>query len=81
MYAGTESLLLGYPAQQSIELEALVGIECRAYGIIVFARNTADLFCCAAAKGGQMQCIRTPVLGILTAFDQISLLKFVQQRD
>lgn len=81
MYAGAQSLLLRYPAQQGIELLPLMSIEGRADSVIMLPRNTANLFCRVSARRGQMQRIRPPILGTLTALDQTSFLKIVQQRN
>jgi len=81
VYTGTKSLLVCDPAQQPIQLPPFIIIKSGANGIIVFACNTPDLLRHVLASGCQMQGVSPPVCTILAPFDQVSFLKFIQERN
>src|SRR5262249_28058521 len=81
VYARTKSLLVGDSAQQRVQLLPLLHSKSGANGIIVFAGNTSNLFCCTPAGSREVQRVAPPVRGILAAFDQPSFLEFIQERD
>jgi hypothetical protein len=81
VYAGTQSLLGCDLAEQAIQLLSLLGIERSANGIIVFARNTANLLSRVPAGRREVQRVCPPVRRVLTAFDQASFLEFIQKRN
>jgi hypothetical protein len=54
MYPGAQFLFLCNPAKQSIELKPFFLTKSRANGVVVFPRDSPNLFGCVSARGRQM---------------------------
>ena len=81
MYTGIKSLLVRDPAEQPVQLLPLVDIKGAANDVIMLACNTPNLFRHISARSREVQRVGPPVCRILAAFDQASLLEFIQKRN